>query len=88
MLRKRSWPSTRSVNLSTARRLVLLRALATDESQGRVRAIFGGVVGRGPVVEGLRTASVRSVLVEVAWIAIRMALFARQMSSPGLSAWS
>ena len=56
--------------------------LATEESQGRVRTILGGVVGRGPVAERLRTAPVSSVSVDLGRIGIRMALFAQQMSSP------
>jgi hypothetical protein len=62
--------------------------LATDESQERVRAISGGVVGRGPVAERLRTACGSSVSVEGGRIRIRMALFAQPTSSPGLSAGS
>ena len=62
--------------------------LATDESQGCVRTIFGGVGGRGPVTERLRAAPVSSVSVEVGRVGILMALFAQQMSSPGLSALS
>jgi len=88
----RSWSSASASlqGLSRSRRETRLRSnsrspVATDESQGSQARDFGGPIGRGPVVQGLRAPPVRSVRRRRAASSSFLSVFAQRSVSPGWS---